>query len=78
MRPLPLIWAMIWIQNPDNKFIENIVCNGAKKPISISGLKAMPLHHVYLKNISIQTKGSVEIENAENIFQENINILEKH
>ncbi len=61
-----------------NIFIENIVCNGAKKPISISGLKAMPIHHVYLKNISVQTKGSVKIENAENIFQENINILEKH
>lgn len=60
-----------------NIFIENIVCNGAKTPISISGLKAMPVHHIYLKNISIQTNGNIEIENAENISQENINIIKE-
>ena len=57
--------------------MENIVCNGAKTPISISGLKAMPIHHIYLKNISIQTNGNIEIENAENISQENINIIKE-
>ena len=37
----------------------------------------MPIHHIYLKNISIQTNGNIEIENAENISQENINIIKE-
>ncbi len=57
-----------------NIFIEDIVCNNAKNPISILGLKEMPIHHIYLKNINIVSNGITKIQNAENIFQNNINI----
>jgi polygalacturonase len=57
-----------------NVYISNVRCAKAGTPISISGLSAMPVHDVYLKDIEIASAKPVKIENAENIVQERVNI----
>ena len=57
-----------------NIFISNVNCARAGIPISISGLKDMPVHDVYLKNINIASAKDISISNAENIEMDNVNI----
>jgi hypothetical protein len=57
-----------------NVYISNVRCAKAGTPISISGLSAMPVHDVYLRDIEIASAKPVKIENAENIVQERVNI----
>lgn len=61
-----------------NIYIDNINCSGSKKPILISGLKAMPLHHIYLSNMILRSPEDITINNAENIFQKNINVIKNN
>lgn len=60
-----------------NIYISNVNCANAGTPISISGLSAMPVHHIYLKNINIVSDKDITVSNAEDIVQENVNI-QKH
>lgn len=62
---------------PEFKNIEisNVLCTKSEVPISISGLDEMPVHNVTLKNIFINSKTSVSVYKAENIVQENVNII---
>lgn len=57
-----------------NVYINNVNCAKAGTPVSISGLSAMPVHHIYLKNINIASEKDMVCSNAENIFEENVNI----
>jgi hypothetical protein len=57
-----------------NVYISNVNCAKAGTPISVSGLSAMPVHDIYLKNINIASAKDISISNAENIVQENVNI----
>lgn len=57
-----------------NVYINNVSCAKAGTPVSISGLSAMPVHDIYLKNINIRSDKDIQISNAENIVQENVNI----
>jgi polygalacturonase len=60
-----------------NITIKNVVCGNAGTPISISGLSAMPVHDIYLSDITIGSDKDIKIENAENIVQDNVNIIKK-
>lgn len=57
-----------------NVYINNVRCAKAGVPVSISGLSAMPVHDIYLKNIDITSANDISISNAENIIQENVTI----
>lgn len=57
-----------------NIYINNVSCAEAGTPVSISGLSAMPVHDIYLKNITIASKNDMVCTNAENIVTENVNI----
>ena len=57
-----------------NITITNVRCAKAGTPISISGLSAMPVHDITLKNINIASAKDIKTENAENIVMENVNI----
>ncbi len=55
--------------------ISNIVCDGAAKAIFIRGLPEMNITDIYLENITIQSKAGIQIQEAKNIHQKNINIV---
>ena len=57
-----------------NVTITNVNCAKAGVPISISGLSAMPVHDITLKNVNIASANDIKTENAENITMENVNI----
>lgn len=60
-----------------NIYISDVVCTSAGKPITISGLPQIPVHHVYMSNIDIVSEGDIKESYAENIVKENINIVRK-
>ncbi len=57
-----------------NIYFDQINCTYAETPIYISGLNEMPVHDIYLKNITMNGKNPIVIEKANNIIQENVNI----
>lgn len=58
-----------------NIYIDGVNCTKAGTPISISGLSDMPVHDIHLKNIAIGSDKDIIINLAENIVQENVNII---
>lgn len=58
-----------------NVYINNVNCGKAGTPVSISGLSAMPVHHIYLNNINITSDKEMTTSNAEDIYTENVNIV---
>ncbi len=58
-----------------NFYITNIVCNGAKNAIEITGLPEMPIKDISLKNITISATRGFSSENAENINLNNVKII---
>lgn len=58
-----------------NVYFEDIYCTSAQTGISISGLNEKPVHDIYLKNVKIKSEKPTLIEKAENIVQENVNII---
>lgn len=57
-----------------NFYIKNIKCVGAKQAVNIIGLSEMPIHDIYLENISISAdKGFIATE-AKNILMKNVEI----
>jgi DNA sulfur modification protein DndE len=55
--------------------ISNIVCQGAKTAISITGLPEMPVQDIYFENMNISSVYGVQTDAASRIFFENVNIL---
>lgn len=56
-------------------YLENILCRGAKVPISLRGLPEMPIRNIYMKNVSITSDNGMDWTDAENIHLENVEIL---
>lgn len=57
-----------------NIFVNDVVCQGAKRAIYFNGLPEMPLNNVVLKNSLFVTKTGAEINYSENITFDNVNI----
>ena len=57
--------------------IENVICRGAQKAIVIQGLVEMPVHDIYLKNVSITAQRGVFLTDADGIHFENVRIENK-
>lgn len=57
-----------------NVFMENICCESSKIGIKIEGLEALPIHHLYFKNIEIQAEEALRLKYANNIHMENVTI----
>lgn len=58
-----------------NIYIDNVNCTKADKPITISGLKQMPIHDIHISNMTCMTNNDIFIKNAENINKVNIKLL---
>jgi len=52
-------------------YIENIVCNGAKKGVYIRGIPEMPVHNIHMENLVLNTDIGVEIKDAKGIYLKN-------
>ncbi|MDE6660207.1 MAG: hypothetical protein K2J93_00095, partial [Anaeroplasmataceae bacterium] len=57
-----------------NIFMENICCESSKIGIKIEGLEALPIHHLYFKNIEIQAEEALRLKYASNIHMEHVTI----
>ena len=55
-------------------YISNVVCNGAKNAVTITGLPEMPIKDINLKNITISAKTGFASKEAENINLANVKI----
>lgn len=55
-------------------FIENIICNGAKKGVFIRGIPEMPISNIQLKNLTLNTNEGIEIKDAKGIVVENVKV----
>lgn len=66
---------MIEVPEFKNIYIDHVNCTEASKPITIKGLSLKPVHDIHFSNMTIKSKGKIEIENAENIFQTNVLVI---
>ncbi|MDE7213661.1 MAG: glycoside hydrolase family 28 protein [Anaeroplasmataceae bacterium] len=57
-----------------NIIMENICCDNARIGIKIEGLEALPIHHLYFKNIEIQAEEAFSLKHAKDIHMENVTI----
>jgi polygalacturonase len=57
--------------------IENIVCRGAQRAITLEGLPELPLRDVELKNVSIISQQGVFVTDADGIHFENVRVENK-
>ncbi|MDE5545994.1 MAG: glycoside hydrolase family 28 protein [Anaeroplasmataceae bacterium] len=55
-----------------NVIMENICCEHAKIGIKIEGLEALPIHHLYFKNIEITAEEALVLKRAEEIHMDNV------
>ena len=60
-----------------NVFIQNVVCNGAKKGIFVRGLPEMNINNIYLKDMVLQADKGVEITEGTNINIKNVELITK-
>lgn len=58
-------------------YIENIICNGAKKGVYIRGIPEMPVHNIHLENLVLNTDSGVEIKDANGIYLKNCDFKTK-
>lgn len=58
-------------------YINNVVCNGARKALFIRGLPEMSIKDIYLDNMVIQADAGVDITEAENISIKNSRFITK-
>jgi len=59
-------------------YINDIVCDGAARAIFIRGLPEMNITGIHLENMMIRAKAGIEIQEAKNVYQKNINIVIEH
>lgn len=52
-------------------FIENIVCNGAKKGIFVRGIPEMPIKNIHMKNLVLNADIGIEIKDAKDVYISN-------
>jgi gamma-glutamyltranspeptidase len=57
-----------------NMHLENIYCNGAAKAIFVRGLPEMPVENIVLKNMLLQAKQGIDIQEAANCSFQNIQL----
>ena len=57
-----------------NIYLEDIVCQGAKIAIKINGLKQLPIHHLYFKNVSISANQGLDLSLCEDIHLDHVAI----
>lgn len=60
-----------------NMKFENIVCNGAQKGIFVRGLPEMPIEHIVMENVTLQTEKGVELIDAKKLQLKNIQLFAK-
>lgn len=48
-------------------YLENVICQGAKTAIKINGLKQLPIHHIFFKNIAVAANQGLELSLCEDI-----------
>lgn len=58
-----------------NIYINNINCTKAGQPLTVLGLAALPIHDIHISNFTCKTNNEIRLENVENIFQNNINLI---
>ena len=58
-------------------YIENIICNGAKKGVYVRGIPEMPVHNVHMENLVLNTDIGVEIKDANGIYLKNCDFKTK-
>ncbi len=58
-----------------NFSINNVYCNGAEKAIFIRGLPEMHISDIQLKNITIQSKNGIDIQEASNINFNKVHVI---
>ena len=57
-----------------NIFVENVVCQGAKRAVYFNGLPEMPLDNLRMKNSLFTAERGAEMHYAKNITFENVRI----
>ncbi|MDE6407349.1 MAG: glycoside hydrolase family 28 protein [Anaeroplasmataceae bacterium] len=57
-----------------NIIMENICCEHAKIGIKIEGLEALPIHHLYFKDIEINAEEALILSHTKDIHMENVTI----
>ena len=60
-----------------NIHIENLVCRGAQKAITLQGLPEMPIQDITLKNVSITAQTGVSVTDADGIHFDNVRVESK-
>ncbi|MDE7161197.1 MAG: glycoside hydrolase family 28 protein [Anaeroplasmataceae bacterium] len=57
-----------------NIFMEDICCEHAKIGIKVEGLSALPIHHLFFKNVEICADEALKLSYAKDIHLENVSI----
>lgn len=60
-----------------NIYIENIICNGAKKGIFVRGIPEMPVQNIYMENLVLNANIAAEIKDAKGIYIKNCDFTAK-
>jgi polygalacturonase len=60
-----------------NIYIENIICNGAKKGIFVRGIPEMPVQNIYMENLVLNANIGAEIKDAKGIYIKNCDFTAK-
>lgn len=55
--------------------LKDIICDGAKTAIEITGLPEMPIHNIQFDNVTMKSKIGVTCKDAENITFNHVNVL---
>jgi len=58
-----------------NFYINNIVCNGAKKAVFIRGLPEMPVSNIFLRNLVIKAEEGINCMEASNVHFEKVYLV---
>lgn len=58
-------------------YIENVVCNGAKKGVYVRGLPEMPVQNIHMESLVLNTDIGIEIKDAKGIYLKNCDFRTK-